>query len=130
MQRIMSKNMLAPKPSPRTGSEVPPVEPEEPGGVRLLTGPTGQVFRPVGQVLKEFQAAGAGVRSPPRVVESALLSEGAECDGTPVEIPLQPPNQVLTVEGTERMGTLVETQKFLDPILGTLVQIRGPRAKV
>ena len=80
--------------------------------------------------MKEFRAAGAGVRSPPRVVELALLSEGVECDGTPAKSLLQPLKQVLTVEGTEHMPTLVETQKFLDPTLGTTVQIRGLRAKV
>ena len=99
-----------PEPSPRTGPEGPPEEPQEPGGVRLLTRPTGQVFRPVGPVLKEFQVTGAGVRSPPRVVASALLSAGVECDRTPAESLLQLLKQVLTVEGTEHALMLVEIQ--------------------
>ena len=115
------------KPSPRTGSEALPEELLESGGVRSLTRPTGQVFRPVGPVLKEFQATGAGVRSPPRVVSSALLSEGVECR-SPVESPLPQLKQLLRVKGTEQALLLVMElliHKFLEPTPGPLAQILG-----
>ena len=123
--------MLVPMPSPCTGSEGPPEELQESGGVRLPTGPTGQVFRPVGPVLKEFQVTGAGVRSPPRVVPSALLSEGVECR-SPVESLLPQLKQLLRVEGTEQALLLVMElliHKFLEPTPGPLAQILGLRVQ-
>ena len=51
--------------------------------------------------MEEFQATGAGVRSPPRKVPSALLSEGAECR-SPAEPLLPRLKRLLPVEGTEQ----------------------------
>ena len=70
---------------------------------------------------------GAGVRSPPRVVPSALLSEGVECR-SPVESLSPQLKQLLRVEGTEQALLLVTELpilKFSELTLGPPAQIPG-----
>ena len=103
------------------------MELEEPRQRRQLTGPVGQVFRPVGQVLKAVQAKGAEVRSPPRVEVSALLSEGMECRA-PARSPLQRRRRVLHVKGTEQSPPRTEIPEESTP--GPLAQTLGQRVQV
>ena len=89
-------------------------------------------IRPMGQVLKESRAVEAGDRSPPRLAESALLYEGAECVGAPAESLLRLARLMLLVEGTEYVPALADNNNnFLEPTFGMKDQIPGlqPRAR-